>query len=121
MNRFFWLLLLSLVLLTGFGPVPAPGDAVIALQTGPLPFVPTGFYIEQVQDGRAQRGAFASLLLRPGKPVTAVDLAGGTAPAIYSYIARSLKQNRSLRPIVLRITVGNLTETPVGINGNGPG
>ena len=113
MTLFFRLFPLSifLLLLTGFGSASAPGDAVIALQPEALPFTPTGFFIESVQDKRLQRNAFASLILRSDKPATAVDLDGGTAPAIYRYISRSLKQNRTLRPIVLRITVGNLTET----------
>ncbi|MBO0949884.1 hypothetical protein [Fibrella forsythiae] len=108
------------LLATGFGPANLAGDAVIALQPETLPFTPTGYYIESVQDKRQQREAFASLIIRPDKPTVPVDLDGGTGPAIYKYISRSLKQNRSLRPIVLRITVGNLTETagPKGmING----
>ncbi len=122
MKLFFRLLPLSLCLLlaAGFGPATLPDYAVITLQPETLSFTPTEYYIESVQDKRTQRDAFASLILRPDKPTVPVDLDGGTAPAIYRYIARSLKQNRSLRPIVLRITVGNLTETagPKGaING----
>ncbi|ARK10517.1 hypothetical protein A6C57_09375 [Fibrella sp. ES10-3-2-2] len=113
MNLFSRLLLFCLFLLSvaAFAPATAPGDAVIALQAESLPFTPTQYYIDNVQDARAQRGAFASLLLRTDKSATAVDLDGGTAPSIYRYITRSLKQNRSLRPIVLRITVGSLVET----------
>lgn len=110
---FFLLFLLGL----GFGPAAPPDYAVIALQPEALPFTPKEFYIESVQDQRPQRGAFASLLLRPDRPAVPVDLEGGTGPAIYKYISKSLKQNRSLRPIILRITVGNLTETagPKGV------
>ncbi|MEZ0487426.1 hypothetical protein [Fibrella aquatica] len=107
----FFLLFALLLPVIGARPAAAPDNAVIALQPEKLPFTPAGFYIESVQDKRPQRTPFASLVTRPDKPTTPVDLEGGTAPAIYAYIARSLKQNRSLRPIVLRITVGNLTET----------
>lgn len=122
MKRFIRLLPLSFLLFigAGFGPATLPDYAVIALQPETLPFTPTEYFIESVQDKRPQRDAFANLLFRPDQSTTAVDLEGGTAPAIYRYISRSLKQNRSLRPVVLRITVGNLTETagPKGaING----
>lgn len=113
MKLFIRLLSLGICLLSGagFSPIHPADYAVIALQPEVLPFTPTEYYIESVQDKRPQRDAFASLIIRPDKSNTPVDLDGGTAPAIYKYITRSLKQNHSLRPIVLRITVGNLTET----------
>ncbi|MEZ0538391.1 DUF922 domain-containing protein [Fibrella arboris] len=123
MKFFFWrwpLFFLTVLGTAWTRPAGPPGSAVITLQPESLPFIPTEYYIESVQDRRPQRDAFATLLLRPDQPATPVDLNGGTGPAIYTYIARSLKQNRSLRPIILRITVGNLTETagPKGtING----
>ena len=113
MNRFLRLLPFSLLLLpgVGFGPATPPDYTVITLQPETLPFTPNEFYIESVQDQRPQRGAFASLIIRPDRPAAPVDLEGGTAPAIHRYITKSLKQNRSLKPVVLRIPVGNLTET----------
>ena len=103
--------LLFLLFLTSFGPATPPERAVIALQPEALPFMPKEFYIEHVQDKRPDNQPFASLILHPDRPAEAVDLAGGTGPAIYQYISKSLKQNKSLRPVVLRITVGKLTET----------
>ncbi len=119
MKLIAWLLPLFLLLLfgVGFSPAPPADTTVIALQPETLPFTPTEFYIESVQDQRPRREPFANLIFRSDQPATPVDLDGGTAPAIYRYITRSLKQNRSLKPIVLRVTVGNLTETagPKGI------
>jgi hypothetical protein len=92
-------------------PALAP-PAVITLRPEPLPFTPTEFYIADVVDERVRKDPFASLLLRPGKAAEPVDLQGGTAPAIRQYIGQSLRQNTRLRPIIVRITAGQLTETP---------
>lgn len=102
------LLLLSIPLLF-LAHTPPP---VIALRAESLPFTPTEFYVADVLDQRPVKSPFASLILRPDHPVEAVDLEGGTGPAIERYIGQSLRRNTKLRPIVLRITVGKLTETP---------
>ena len=102
------LLLLSIPLLF-LAAAPPPG---IALRAEALPFTPTEFYIADVLDQRPVKSAFAQLILRPDRPAETVDLDGGTGPAIERYIAQSLRRNTKLRPIVLRITAGKLTETP---------
>ena len=102
------LLLLSLPLLF-LAAAPAP---VIALRAEPLPFTPAEFYVADVLDQRPVKSSFAQLMLRPDRPAEAIDLEGGTGPALERYIAQSLHRNTKLRPIVLRITAGKLTETP---------
>jgi hypothetical protein len=97
---------LVLLLLPGLAP-----PTVITLRPEPLPFTPTEFYIATVRDERPTREPFASLLLRSDKTAEPVDLQGGTALAIERYIGQSMRQNTRLRPIVLRITAGRLTET----------
>lgn len=101
-------LLLS-VFLFFFAALP---PTVIQLRPEPLPFTPTEFYIADVLDQRAAREPFALLLLRPDKPAEPVDLQGGTALALERYINGSLRRNPNLRPIVMRVTVGKLLETP---------
>lgn len=101
------LLLLGIPLL--FVSVAPP--PVIALRAEPLPFTPTEFYVADVLDQRPVKSPFAQLILRPDRPAEAIDLDGGTGPAIERYIGQSLRRNSKLRPIVLRITAGKLTET----------
>lgn len=85
--------------------------AVIQLRPEPLPFTPTEFYVADVLDQRAEKVPFASLILRPDQPAEPVDLQGGTAPALERYIGQIVRRNTRLRPIVLRVTAGKLTET----------
>ncbi|MEZ0608637.1 DUF922 domain-containing protein [Fibrella sp. WM1] len=90
--------------------LPLP-PAVIQLRPEPLPFTPTEFYVADVLDQRAEKESFASLVLRPDKPAEPVDLQGGTGPALARYIDQIVRRNTKLRPIVLRVTAGKLTET----------
>ncbi|MGF7216814.1 hypothetical protein GGR92_002981 [Spirosoma lacussanchae] len=91
-----------------------PGSAPIRLLPQSIPFTPKEFYIATVTDQRADRGAIARLALRPGQAPQPVDLEGGVATGIRQFVNQSLKQNKSLRPIAMRITQLRLAETAVG-------
>lgn len=103
----FWLIC---SLFTNSQPAPLP----ISLQSQSLPFTPTQFYIDAVTDQRPERGPVARLTLTLNQPAQPVDLNGGVSGGIRQFVNQSLKQNRSLRPIAMRITQLRLVETAVG-------
>ncbi len=109
MDLFLYLgVLFSLVQPVVFLPDP------IRLQPQPLPFTPTEYYVATVTDGRSERGFVARLVLALNQPAQPVDLEGGAANSIRQFVNQSLKQNRKLRPIALRIIQLRITETAVG-------
>ena len=86
----------------------------IRLRSESLPFVPTQFYIAVVTDQRPERGAFSRLALAPNQAVQPVDLEGGVATAINRFINQSMKQDKALRPIEMRIRQCRISETAAG-------
>lgn len=75
----------------------ASGNPLV-LQPEALPFTPTEFYVAEVVDARSSKQTVATLV-----PTGTADLAGGAQVAVTKFIAGSLKQNRLLRPVVLRL------------------
>jgi hypothetical protein len=82
----------------------------IRLRSEPLPFTPKEFYIATVPE----RGPVARLALVLNQPVQAVDLDKGVAASFQRFIDQGLKQNKTLRPIALRIRQCKVSETAVG-------
>lgn len=109
---FFALLFTGLL---SFSPQVDP----IRLQTESLPIVPKEFYIARVIDQRSDRGPIARLALNLNQPPLPVDLEGGMAGSFQSFINQSLKQNKALRPIGLRIRECKVLETASGNRVNG--
>lgn len=105
-----YLLWLISFLLTVSQPAPAP----IRLQPQPLPFVPKEFYIATVTDQRPGKGAIARLALTPDQPTQPVDLDGGLVFSLRAFVNQSLKPNKALRPIAMRVRQCRVTETAVG-------
>lgn len=101
-------ILLSGLLISAFQS-PAP----IRLMPQTAPFAPNGFYFATVTDQRPERGAVARLVLSSGRPQP-VDLEGGAAPALETFINRTFRADKSLRPVAVRILQLKLTETAVG-------
>lgn len=91
-----------------------PGPPPIRLQPQPLPFVPKEFYIASVTDQRPDRGAIARLALTLNQPAQPVDLDGGLVYSVRAFINQNLKQNKTLRPIAMRIRQCRVSETAVG-------
>jgi len=111
MNRLTGFCLLFVFLeLMAFLPASTP----IRLRPEPLPFTPKEFYIAAVTDQRTNRGPIARLALTAGSPTEAIDLEGGVTTSIQQFINQSLKQNRKLRPLAMRVTECRLTETAAG-------
>jgi len=86
----------------------------IRLQPQAAPFVPKEFYFAAVTDQRPERGPVARLVLTPGQRPQPVDLEGGAAPGLDNFIDRTFRQNKSLRPVAVRILQLKLTETAIG-------
>lgn len=101
--------LISVVLLCWFPP-PQP----IRLQPQSIPFTPKEFYINTVTDQRPERGPVARLALVLNQPPQPVDLESGAAIEVRQFINQNLRQNKSLRPVAMRILQLRLTETAVG-------
>jgi hypothetical protein len=100
----------SSVLITAFLPAPDP----IRLQAQSLPFNPKEFYIATVTDQRPNGSTVARLVLLLNQPAQPVDLDGGILYSFKAFINQSLKQNKLLRPIAMRIRQCRVTETAVG-------
>ncbi|WP_229368446.1 hypothetical protein [Fibrisoma limi] len=91
-----------------------PPFTPIRLRPESLPFTPKEFYVAAVTDQRPNRGPVARLALTAGSPTEAVDLEGGVTASIQQFINQSLKQNRKLRPLAMRLTECRLIETATG-------
>jgi hypothetical protein len=109
--------LLLLVLLGAASAAQAVGTPEkIVLQAQKLPFTPTEFYVADVQDQRPIRNAVAWLLPTgaggESAASAAVDLQGGGHAAIRQFVQQSLPANKTLRPLVIRLTECSVTETP---------
>ncbi|MBC3790044.1 hypothetical protein [Spirosoma utsteinense] len=93
-----------------FGLLPDP----IRLQPQSLPFVPREFHIALVSDQRSGKGPVARLALVLNQPPQPVDLDGGITYSVRAFVNQSLRQNKSLRPIAMRIKQCRVTETAIG-------
>lgn len=105
--------LLSVLWLLGTffsGTTPDP----IRLQPTTLPINPTGFYISTVTDQRPERNAAIRLVLSPDQTAQSVELVGGLPGGIREFVARSLRNDRKLRPIAMRLVQFKLTESATG-------
>jgi hypothetical protein len=77
----------------------------VTLQDEPIPLTPSGFYISGVVDERSHK---SSIL---GK-----DLQGGGAVSLYRYLTRNLPQNKTKRPVIIKIK--ELSSTETNVNGS---
>ncbi|WP_420146839.1 hypothetical protein [Spirosoma sp.] len=91
-----------------------PPAEPIRLRSESLPFTPKEFYIATVTDQRSERGPVAKLALVIDQPTQPVDLEKGVAASFYQFINQSLKQNKTLRPIGMRIRQCQINETASG-------
>ncbi|RWY57219.1 DUF922 domain-containing protein [Mucilaginibacter gilvus] len=83
--------------------------AFIELQKQRLTFAPKDFYIARIDDERADKALIGSLL--PVKNVSGktdemvkVDLKGGAAVAVKHFVDNSFTADKTLRPIIIKIT-----------------
>jgi hypothetical protein len=92
----------------------------IRLAPQPISFTPKEFHIATITDQRIEKGAIARLALVLNQPTQPVDLQGGVVNSFRTFINQNLKQNRSLRPIAIRIRECKVTETAAGnrVTGN---
>ena len=102
--------LIAVVLTAIIQPAPAP----IRLQSQVLPFIPKECYIAAITDQRSNRGAVGRLALTLNQPPQPVDLDEGIVYSFRAFINQSLKQNKSLRPIAMRVRQCRITETAIG-------
>lgn len=82
----------------------------ILLRNEKLSFTPTEFYFAEVLDERLDQSKIGMLLLPQSSGLQPVDLKGGGKASISSFIFNSLKQDKSLRPIQVRIKESAITE-----------
>ncbi|PRY27403.1 hypothetical protein CLV58_13336 [Spirosoma oryzae] len=92
------------------GATPNP----IRLQPTALPINPAGFYISTVTDQRTERNAAIRLVMAPDQSAQSVELAGGLTGGIREFVVRSLRNDRKLRPIAMRLVQFKLTESAIG-------
>ena len=112
----FFILLFSLVCILFFGGFrySLQIDAPMVLRDSKLNFTPSEFYISDVEDERDDRRSVAVLLEKQGtQPTVArpVDLKGGAAIALKSFIYRNLYRDTSLRTVIVTIKEFKLTES----------
>jgi len=91
----------------------APGqEEFIVLQNEPVDFKVEGFFIKDVTDGRpdkesigfVQKGIFKKTKVR-------ASFKDGLEPAVYNYLEKSLGQDKTTVPVILRITRLNISES----------
>ncbi|TFF35081.1 DUF922 domain-containing protein [Mucilaginibacter psychrotolerans] len=114
-KRFIQLVALIIV---AFAPAFTTGsqpDAYITLQNQRLTITPKEFYIARIDDHRADKAGLGSMLAPPkaGKPAESleVDLQGGTAAAMKTFVDNSFTPNKSLRALVIKLKTFNVAET----------
>ncbi|MBG8554347.1 hypothetical protein [Hymenobacter guriensis] len=106
------LFLLSLwQLFSGLLPAPVPSPPLV-LQPARLPFVPREYYVAAVADARIRPEPVAQLLASAQATATeAVDLRGGTLPALREFVSRTVPRNPALRPATVRVQELRVRET----------
>src|SRR5690554_1192772 len=90
----------------------------IPLVVKPLGFTPDEFYIAGLLDERKDPSAVAWLIPTGSKggKTQAVDLQGGGKKAIENFMTSSFQQDKSLRPVIIRLKECSIVERP-GENG----
>ena len=83
---------------------------LISLRNEKLSFAPTEYYLSEVVDERLDQSKIGMLLLPQFSGPQAVDLRGGGKASISSFIFNSLKQDKNLRPIQVKIKESAITE-----------
>jgi len=109
MNKVF-LFIVAVVGSFAFSIAPDP----IRLRSEQLPFTPKEFYIAAVTDQRPERGAIARLALILNQSAQPVDLDKGLETSFQRFIDQGSKQNKTLRPIAMRVRQCRVSETAVG-------
>lgn len=88
----------------------------ISLSVKPLSFTPDEFYIAGLVDERKDPSAVAWLIPTGsnGGKTQAVDLEGGGKKAIGDFLVNSFQQDKSLRPLIVRLKACRIVERPDG-------
>jgi hypothetical protein len=89
----------------------------IVLTDEAIQLKPTGFYIAEVKDNRAEKSKPAEIIIKntANKPqVQAMNLQGGTALAIKQYISKNLPKQHNGKAVVIGIEQFRISETAVG-------
>lgn len=105
--------IVGILFLGGFKLSQKPTDTLI-LHDEKLTFSPTEFYIIDVIDNRPEQNEVASLIYKDeahGYVSRPVDLKGGAATAIKTFVGHNLNHNTSLRSVIMTIGEFKLTET----------
>lgn len=79
-----------------------------------LPFKPNSYYIANITDDRADKGAIAHLVIKSPANQTTVqvlNLQGGVQQAVSGFVERNLSKNKTLRPVNISIKKFKVTET----------
>lgn len=108
-----------LLTLISFLFITFSASAQIILTDEAIQLKPTGFYIAEVKDNRAEKSKPAEIIIKDNlnKPqAQSMNLQGGTAGAIKQYLAKNLPKSTSGRPIVIGIEQFRISETAVGTN-----
>ncbi|HEX3383907.1 MAG TPA: hypothetical protein VHS53_01900 [Mucilaginibacter sp.] len=115
--------IVSIFLLGGFDGAQKTDDLIV-LHDEKLSFTPHEFYIAEVTDDRTDKSMVASVVYKDeahGYAVRTSDLKDGVTTAIKHFIGNNLRQNATLRPVIISVKSLKLTETsqPGGrINGH---
>ena len=86
----------------------------LTLQPERLPFSATEYTLTTVTDQRPARTSIGAWFVALNQPAQVVDLAGGAAPALLSFIRQNLRQKPGTRPVALRLTECKITEKATG-------
>jgi len=100
------------IFLFGFCSIAYGQEEFIELQHEPVDFKAEGFFIKNVIDGRADKESIG--FVQKGifkKTKVHASFKHGLETAIYNYLEKSLRQDKTSVPVVLRITHLNISES----------
>ena len=84
----------------------------IELSTQKFSFTPAEFYIESIVDSRKDQTAVAYLFMPDSpKEISAFNLKNNLSTSLFRYLHNNLPQNRTLRPVIIRINSFNIRES----------
>jgi len=100
------------IFLFGMYDIATGQEELIVLQNEPVDFEVEGFFIKNVKDGRANKESIG--FVQKGifkKTKVKASFKDGLETAVYNFLEKSVRQDNTSVPVILRITRLNISES----------